>query len=208
MSEHIDLLYDHYKDTYEQIRSFIAKRDEDFIVALLFLAGSIFTTFNPAYVQNLSNTLGKVKFGIDLNLAFYMLNSVLLFISLWFLQKYYQSVTHIENLYTYIHKVEEQLCELIKDFQITREGKSYLEYFPHLKAAIQIIYTWVFPFLVVAICIIKGYWELANRQNTIPRLALVFDISCILAIISITLLHISWFHFKDFRKHKKQADSK
>jgi hypothetical protein len=208
MTENIDLLYDHYKDTYEQIKSFIAKRDENFIVALLFLAGSIFTTFNPAYVQNLSNSIGKVKFGIDLNLAFYMLNSILLFISLWFIQKYYQSVTHIENLYAYIHNVENQLCALISSFQITREGKSYLEYFPHLKTAIQIMYTWVFPISVVVICAIKGYWEVANRKATIPRLALFFDISCIAAIIAVTLLHISWVHFKDFRKLKKQADSK
>jgi hypothetical protein len=208
MAENINLLYDHYKDTYDQIKSFITKRDENFIIAFLFLAASIFTTLNPAYVQSLSNSVGKIKFGIDLNLAFYMLNSVLLFISLWFILKYYQTVTHIELLYIYIHKLENQLNKLIMDFQITREGKSYLEHFPFLKSAIHFIYTWIFPLSVITLCITKGYWEITKRKCTLPRLALTFDILCLAAIVAITLLHISWIHFKDFRKPKKPADSK
>ncbi len=205
MTENIDLLYDHYKDTYEQIKSFLAKRDENFIIALLFLAGSIFTSANPGYVQNLSNNIGKIKFGIDLNLAFFMLNSVLLFISLWFLLKYYQAVTHIENLYAYIHKIEDSLCELIKDFKITREGKSYLEPYPYLKTAINFIYSWIFPISVIGICVLKAYWEIAFRKGSIPCFALLFDILCIVGIIVITLLNISWVHFKDFRITKKQV---
>ena len=200
MNDSIEYYYDHYKDSFEQIKSHINNRERFFIYAVLFLFASMFTTFNPAYVLDKSNAIGKVQLGIDLNLAYYIINSVLLFLSLWFLLRYYQTVLLIENLYIYIHNMEDKLCTLISDYQINRESKSYLSSYPILKNCIHYFYFIVFPFIIIISVAIKGYWEIFERELSIPTLALVFDIFCIVLIIIMTLLYLSWIHFKDFKQ--------
>jgi hypothetical protein len=198
MTDKIAIYYDHYKDTFELIKSHIAKRDNYFVIAFLFFSGSIFTTFNPSYVQIISNAIGREQFGVDLNLAFYILNSVLVFISFWFLIRYYQATLCVESGYTYIHKVEEKLSALIKDFEITREGKSYFKPYPIIKSFFYCFYNVVFPAIIIIASLIKGYWEFYKRWEVIPPFALAFDLLCLLLIVTLTILYLSWVHFSDF----------
>lgn len=207
MPDRTELLYDHYKDTFEQIKLNITKREQYFIFATLLLFASIFSTFNPSYVQDVSNTLSKEKLGIDLDLAFYTINSLFVFLSLWYLIRYYQSVLIIENLYSYIHKVESKLCLLIKDYEISREGEFYLKSYPILKSCIHSFYFIIFPFLVIIASLIKIYWELFEI-STIPIISLVFDVFFLIAIVLLTVLYLSWIHFRDFKKSKKNEDKK
>ncbi|MCZ6595611.1 MAG: hypothetical protein O6943_11960 [Bacteroidetes bacterium] len=197
-----ELLYDHYKDSFEQIKLNILKRERYFGVATILIFTSMFSMLNPTYIQEISNTLSKQKLGIDLKLAFYTINSFLVFFSLWFLIRYFQCVLIIENLYSYIHNIESKLNLLLKDYEISREGKSYLQSYPLLKSSIHFFYFTIYPSLVLMASSIKLYWEIREAQST-PPLALVFDILCLVIIIIMTLLYLSWIHFKDFKKSKE-----
>jgi hypothetical protein len=200
MVENIDLYYDHYKDTFEQIKSHIDKRDSYFVIAFLLLASSMFITFNPSYAQSISNAIAKKELGIDLNLAFCVLNSILVFVSFWYLIRYYQSTLCVENLYTYIHRVEDKLNSMANDYQITREGKSYLASYPVVKYFIHYFYNGAFPAIVIVGSFIKGYWELIRCRDVIPAFLLTFDLTCLSSIILFTLLFLSWVNFRDFKK--------
>lgn len=202
MPDKTDLLYDHYKDTFEHIKLNLVKREQYFIIATLLLFASMFTTFNPTYVQEVSNTVSKIKLGIDLNLAFYTINSLFVFLLLWYIMRYYQSVLIIENLYSYIHKVESRLCTLIMDYEISREGKSYLKSYPILKSCIHCFYFIIFPLVIITASLIKIYWELC-KIPTIPIFIMGFDVFCLFVIIVLTVLYLSWIHFHDFKKIKE-----
>jgi hypothetical protein len=126
MEEPLNLFYDHYKDSVAQVKSEIVKRERYFVIAVLFLFASILTSFDPSYVQNVVNAAGKSELKIDFSLTLYTINSLFVFLSLWYIVRYYQTVLTIENLYIYVHKVEERLSSSLRDFSVTREGKSYL----------------------------------------------------------------------------------
>lgn len=202
MQENIEYYYDHYKDSFEQVKLHLKNRDRLFIFAAIALFASIFISFNPAYIQDKSNAIGKLQLGIDLDLTFYAINSIVLFFSLWLLLRYYQTVLIIENLYLYLRNVEDNLCSLISDYKIDREGKSYLNSYPILKSCIHSFYSIVFPALVIIFILTKGYLEIFDESLSIPLIALVFDILSIVIIIIMTFLYLSWIHFKDFRKKK------
>lgn len=203
MSEIIKILYDHYKDSFEQIKLNLIKREQHFIMAALFLFASMFTTFNPSYIQDVANNVSKVKLGLDLNLAFYTINSLFVFLSLWYLMRYYQTVLIIENLYSYIHKVESKLRDLIKDFEISREGKSYLKSYPILKSCIHSFYFIILPLAIITASLIKIYCELF-KIPVIPIFTLICDILCLSAMVLLTMLYLLWIHFHDFKKIKDE----
>lgn len=200
MPEKLDLYYDHYKDSFDQIKSNIIRREHFFLVAVLSFFGSVLVTVNPSFIEEISNAFGKSQLGIDLHLTVYTVNSLLIFLSLWYIVRYYQSVLSIENLYSYIHQLEAKLCALIKDFEICREGKSYLASYPILKSCIHFFYFTIFPSIIIIAYSTKIYWELCKQRVSIPKLALAFDIFCMVIIIVLTVLYMSWLHFKDFRK--------
>ena len=200
MPDQMKLYYDHYKDSFEQIKTHTALRERYFSRAVILFSASIFATFNPSYVQEISGAASKAQFGIDLNLAFYTISSLLTFLSLWYLTRYYQSVLLIENLYTYIHQVESQLSAMLSPALITREGTSYLSSYPLLKSFIHFFYFTFFPLIVIIFSAIKGYWEIYHLSSTMPCVIAVFNIVCMAFIFVLTLLYLSWVHFKDFKK--------
>ena len=205
MSEIIKILYDHYKDSFEQIKSNLIKREQYFIWAALLLFASMFTTFNPSYIQDVANNVSKIKFGIDLNLAFYTINSTIVFLSLWYLMRYYQTVLVIENLYKYIQKIELKLSDSIKDFEISREGKSYLNSYPIIKSCIHSFYFIVLPVIIITASLIKMYWELF-KIPAIPLLTLIFDMINLSAMVLLTILYLMWIHYHDFKKPKNEEE--
>ena len=203
MKDTMEIYYDHYKDSFQEVKAHLQKRDQYFILNALFLFASMFTAFNPAYVQEASNNIGKLKFGVDLNLAFYTINSIFVFLFLWFAMKYYQTVLIVENLYIYLHNVEDKLSSTIKDFEISREGKSYLDPYPILKSCIHYFYFIVYPLVVISLSIIKIYAEVVVRRSSIPTIALLFDVCCLIITVVLTLFYLSWIHFKDFTKKRE-----
>ncbi len=131
------------------------------------------------------------------------MNSALLFTAIWFWVQYLQNVLHVENLYKYIHNLEEKLCEKIKNFEISREGKSYLEHYPIIKSFLHYFYTIFAPILLILISGMKGFHELFLDQAQIPTVIKAFDIFGILVLILLTCLYLSWIHFKDFKNITK-----
>lgn len=204
MTDHIELYYDHYKDSFQEVSSHIIRRERYFAIAVVLISASMYTTFEPTYVQEVSSAVSTAQLGIDLKLAFYTINSVLGFLSAWYLLRYYQTVLIIENLYHYIHKVESHLSQMAINFSIAREGDSYLNPYPILKKWIHYFYFTIFPILTVIASSIKGYWEVYALRSSIPAILLIFDLGCLTLIVVFTLLYYSWVNFKDFKIKNNQ----
>ena len=166
----------------------------------LLLVASLLLTLNPDIGLNYIKDIGQEKLKINLNPTYFTINSVLLFTAIWYWVNYFQNILQIENLYTYIHRLEEQLCSM-GEIKISREGKSYLEYYPILKNVIHKFYTIFTPLLLIAIISAKGYYEWFVEEDKIPLLSRIIDTVGIFFLIVSTVLYLSWIHFQDFKNN-------
>src|SRR4030042_4471156 len=109
MPESLEFIYDHYKDTYSIIEKNIERRENSFFWAVLLISSSIILTLNPDFGVTIAQTIGQEQLKLNLNITYSVLNSTILFASLWFWIRYFQQVLHVENLYEYIHRIEDSL---------------------------------------------------------------------------------------------------
>ncbi len=201
MPNNIDLLYDHYKDSFSQIKDAEKKREYLFLFSLCFSVIVALQIGEPNLVLNISQEFVKTKLGegakINLNTIF----SGIQFVWLWVLMMYYQKNVSIERQYDYLHTIEEQLSKS-SSLIIQREGKSYLNKYPWFLWIVYRVYTVVFPLSIISVALMKWRHELyILDQNN--KGYFIFDSVALFLTALITVLYMAWIHFRDFRKEKK-----
>jgi len=197
----IEIIYDHYKDTFAYIRNYIRERERYFVVSLVILILILFQVNNYSLTGEL--TIGALEKNLPNagKINFEYLDSLLLFVFLSTIIKYVQLNLLIERQYPYLHKLEEKLSAEIKDAKIEREGKLYLNNYPWVTSLIHKIYSIVYPFLLL---VVVGF-KLINvfqvhREDEIYFL-IIDSVLCGLIII-IAILYLSWTTTKDFAKFR------
>jgi hypothetical protein len=97
----IEILYDHYKDTFENQKSYLQKRNYYTWICLGLIATLSFQMANPDESSVISTELIKKNIG-DIKIDFSYINNVLTFTLLWVVIMYYQINFLIEKMYKYI----------------------------------------------------------------------------------------------------------
>jgi hypothetical protein len=203
----IDLLYNHYKDTFENIKVFLNRRNlYTFIILGLILLLS-FQVINPVQTIDLSNELIKKNIG-DVKIDYRYIDNIIIFALFWITLLYFQISLLIDRYYEYIQKIEKDLSEELDPYEISREGKSYLNEYPWLSTFAHWIYTVLFPVILLLIVIIKWTNDKMQLSNPWAKGHFLFETIIILGIIISTVLYAIRKHFDDFKsaekiKHKK-----
>jgi hypothetical protein len=187
MTEKTEILYDHYKDSFEHLKGYLEKRTTYTIVCVVLIALNVFQMTNQSVVESIFNALLHKNLDEKTNIDFNIFNSLLLFVTMWALMLYFQIVFLIEKNYKYIHKLEEELEATVSPL-ITREGKNYLSPRPTMTKIVNQIYVIVFPLLVIVVFFKKLFVEYAqfDFQNNYFR----FDALLILLIIGFSSLYL------------------
>lgn len=188
--ESIDLYYDHYKDTFENQKSYLRKRDNYTIMLFIMVIVLSFQIKEPEESIKLANAFIQSEFK-EVTIEFKYLNTILLFAFLWLIILYYQINLLIEKMYRYIHEVEANLSRS-GDYDICREGKSYLKHYPWLSFIVHRIYTILFPLLIIFITGLKFYHEYKHEYDL-----LYIDFIATFLIILSSILYLSNRHFKE-----------
>lgn len=198
----IEILYDHYKDTFENQKVSLKKRNYYTLICLALIATLSFQMSNPDQSSVISNELIKKNIG-DIKIDFSYINNILTFTLLWVVIMYYQINFLIERIYKYIQEIEEKLSEEMKPFEITREGKTYLDHYPWLSEVVHKIYSVVFPLTLICVSVVK--WTTEKNQISTPfkNGHFWFDTIFLFCIVLTSLLYLINRHFNDFRKKKK-----
>ncbi|MEI8174935.1 MAG: hypothetical protein WCG28_03225 [bacterium] len=149
-------LHEHYKDTFLNIKESIKLRDKLVILVLLVLALVVLYTFWPADAITAFSQITAQKIGIAISVDGSFLGSIIWFALLAAIVRYTQVVIYIERQYAYIHHIEEELqknydCKII----FTREGKSYLNKYPLFSDWICLLYTTIFPLVLISVVLSK-----------------------------------------------------
>lgn len=159
----LEILHDHYKESFLHIREREKQRDRLFPLVIA-LIGVLFLEIQ--YSDVFSNILGNVKFEfIELNISI-MPISVFLSVTWTYLfvviLKYCQSAIFVERQYDYLHCLEDKISKLFGDQNIyCREGKAYLNKYPLFSDLVWIFYILLFPAIVILsvglIIYLEGY---------------------------------------------------
>jgi len=142
------ILYDHYKDTVNIVKNEENKRNKMFIVILIHLIILFFISIKPESIYNTISELLKENFKTGFYFSINVIQIMVMISMLYCTIRYYQINIHIDKTYVYIHKIEEDIAEMVcEDF--SREGKSYLTNYPKTLDCIYYSYKYFFPLIYV-----------------------------------------------------------
>lgn len=197
----IEILYDHYKDTFENQKVFLKKRNYYTLICLGLIATFSFQISNPEQSNVISSEIIKKNIG-DITIDFSYINSVLNFALLWVVIMYYQINLLIEKIYKYIQEIEGKLTNEMAPFEISREGKTYLDHYPWLSEVVHKIYSICFPVTLISVAIIKWGTEKNQFKEPFKNGHFWFDTIVLFGIVLTSVLYLTNRHFNDFKKRK------
>lgn len=190
------ILYDHYKDTFEQIKGYLVKRNRTTIAIIIILSIIAFFMVDANECMKILSNLLEKHVGLS-NISLSILNTTTLFLLLYFIFWYYQICLLIEKSYIYLHNIENSLSQMIM-FNIDRESGSYLSNYPAVSNIAHNFYTFGLPIVIIIVSIYKSLLEWPTRVYTIETLnlllLLLITFVSIIYIFDRVLLkcHISW----------------
>jgi hypothetical protein len=190
----IEILYDHYKETFLYQREYIKDRDIYFIISLSLLIFLVLQLTNEQLLQNVVNSLTKTHIDKDIKIDFSYVDNILNTIFFYVMIKYYQLNTLIERMYDYIHNCEKDFQKVFR-INIAREGKAYKENYPLILQKIHIVYTIVYPIILAVVITIKIKLSLYTLIVKI-QYYVIFDMILFLLLFVINLVYMYWLNSK------------
>ena len=157
----LDILHDHYKETFARMRETEALRDRLFLWVIGLFALLSLEIGYPAAVGGVLGTLNVA--GGELNLQALPLPALLN--ATWVLTlaiglRYCQTAVFVNRQYPYLHGLEEAISPLVGGGDLYhREGRVYLRGYPLLLNLAWIAYGVIFPFIVMGATIGLLIWE-------------------------------------------------
>ncbi|MCK4796830.1 MAG: hypothetical protein KAT05_05570 [Spirochaetes bacterium] len=147
------------------------------------------TDSGKAISQFVTNEL-ELEDSIDIS----FIGSIIWFLLLSFVVRYFQTVVFIERQYKYIHRLEDQLSPFYNNDAFTREGKSYLSNYPLFSKWVSILYTIIFPVLLLGVISTKIITEINNITNGFQLVYI--NIIIFICIFMSTVLYLLLVHFE------------
>lgn len=202
--KHIELINDHYKDTFLYQREYLKQRDRLFIYVILVLVALFVFMYVPTQSMEIlevfvNNQLGSSSLKFNAN----GINSILWFVLLVFTMKYFQLNIVVERQYKYLNILEKEINEYIgKQYVFQREGKSYATLYKCFPNIVWIIYTYTFPILLLGMSIVKLIQELKSYSSF--ELTLILDIILFLILCIVVISYFYSYHFEGKIGQKKQ----
>lgn len=166
----LNILHDHYKESFSQIREREKQRDLLFLV-LIALLGSLFLEVQyPADLQRIFNEISTSSTKKSLNalnaLPVSIITSATWTVFLVIMLRYCQNSITVDRQYKYLHKLEDTISSLLGDDSIyTREGKAYLKDYPSFSNCVWIFYTGIFPLIVIGLQAYLIYLEFGSQLS-------------------------------------------
>lgn len=192
--EGIEVLYDHYKDTFEQQKRYLAKRDHLTVLLLILVILLIGLIFDPNYISSKLNAVIKAQVD-NLVFDFEFINTGLIIAFFWFSLQYYMVVLQIERMYKYLGQCEVSLCAGYTEFKINREGAYYLKSYPWMKTLADRFFVLGIPigFITLSVCKIVNEWCWISKLHYIDIIFLFLTSLYSLLYISNRVFHEEYF---------------
>ena len=177
-SPRLEILHDHYKESFSYIRERERERDRLFLILIALFA---LLALEIQYPINFKGAVGTLKFlGIELNVDALPLPAFLtatwvtvLVITL----RYCQASINVERQYKYLHTLEDKIsAELGDDELYRREGRAYKSEYSPFRWWVRRFYVIVLPVIAIIATGVLIYNEWTKLGY--PLLGNIFDLVC------------------------------
>lgn len=194
----VELLYDHYKETFRLSKEAQTRRNKSFILLCLLEALSFLVLISPekAFELLLSEICSRLNTTLTLGNA--ILQTLLWLLSIYTLIRYIQDVLYVERQYEYLGRLEKEIAGMMEISIFERESENYNRNYPQVLNLIDLFYKMFMPLLLVFINTIHIYGEWKIAKSNIA-LSLLCD-----TVFYIVTFILIWFYF--FEIHSKLTE--
>jgi len=210
--KHLEILHDHYKETFARIRDVEQSRDRLFLWLIGLFALLCLEIGYPAAVGGSLGTISIVGGEINLNaLPLPALLNITWALTLVTALQYCRTAVWVNRQYPYLHLLEETISpELGGGNLYKREGKVYLSEYPLLLDVAWFAYGFLFPSIVMCAAVVLAIWE--YKYLLYPLLHILFDIFMVGTLIFFFSLYLVqpylaslWKKWKTWLSNKQAA---
>lgn len=187
--KHLDVLHDHYKESFGRVRELERSRDRNFLWTIV-LFGLL--ALQVGYPAEFGGSIQRISLlGGEMNLRALPLAALLS--ATWVLAlavslRYCSISIAVDRQYPYVHYLEEQISPMVGGDQLyQREGYVYLTDYPMLLNVAWLAYVVVFPLIVTAASIAFLWWEWRELPYQVAHQ--VFDTAIGTAVIGCFFLY-------------------
>lgn len=188
----VEILYDHYKETFSLSKVAQERRNKSFICLCILEALAFFIVIDPENMFKAMKSYEKLT--VIVGLGHDIIQTLLWMMIVYILIRYVQDMIYVERQYNYLDKMEKRLSDKIKENIFRREGENYLKEYPKVLNLIDLFYKMLMPvlFLIINIFHIVMEWQYSGKNI----LSAVCDTVLFLAIFIITWFYFFWIHSK------------
>ncbi len=192
--EALEMLYDHYKETFSLSKQAQARRNKSFIVLCALEAFLFFLLIRPEKAFKLILEGINKELDMTLQLSNTIIQTLLWLLIAYVMIRYIQDVLYIERQYIYLDSLEKEISNLSSIDIFMREGTNYQKDYPMVLNFIDLFYKMLMPIFFVLINTVRIYkeWILLDKIT----IALICDTA-----LFVSILIIDWFYF--FEIHSK-----
>ena len=192
----LQVLNDHYKDTFGILRDYLRFRDKLFTLILVVVALLLFQLHSPKDSGEIISQLISTKLSLTKIIDLSFVGSLLWFVLFSLVLRYYQTAVWIEKQYKYIHEIERDLCKYYgSDCMFLRESKTYFKNYPLFTTWAWVLYTIIFPCFLNVITFTKIYAEYRNKSIPAPFTYWV-NLGIFFGILVSTISYLLVIHYK------------
>lgn len=188
----LELLYDHYKETFGRIKESLNDRNHFFVMVFIIITLQFLFATSPESISSLILTIIQKEYEIDISSQMSIIQSLLWLVLLYLTMRYYQINVYVERQYKYIHSLEKDIAQNAQ-IKFDREGGDYLSNYPKMNSFMDILYKWVFPIIYCLVICCKIISEYTNSKF---NLSIIFDSVIFLSCFILTILYLIFLHSK------------
>lgn len=155
--ESIEILYDHYKDTYALSKVAQERRNKSFVCLCILETVAYLWAVDPqkmiVALQSYEILSGFVNLGHEIIQTFLWMMIVYVLI------RYVQDMIYVERQYGYLTKLEIKISSIVADEMFSRESSNYLKEYPKILNLIDLFYKMVMPVLFLVLNLYILLWN-------------------------------------------------
>jgi|SRR5215211_5672213 len=207
-SSRLEVLHDHYKESFSYIRERERERDRLFLILIALFA---LLALEIQYPINFRGAVGTLTFlGIELNVDALPLPAFLTatWVTVLVLTlRYCQASTNVERQYKYLHTLEDKISAELKDDELyRREGRAYKTEYPLFSWWAWRFYVVVLPTIAIIATAVLIYQEWTRLDY--PLLGKIIDlVSASGVLVSFALYRIVPLAAGAVKKLKKRPQA-
>ena len=161
----LELLYDHYKETFSLSKEAQARRNKSFIVLCILEAISFLLLLKPEKIFELIREGINKELDMTLQLSNTIIQTLLWLLIVYVMIRYIQDMLYIERQYIYLDNLEKEITNLGAINIFAREGTNYQRNYPIVLNFIDLFYKMLMPIFFALINSVRIYreWMLLNK---------------------------------------------